>query len=104
MEQYIRVSGCRTCVTVSVCKSGLMVPNTRVDGAITRPRGGEFSGMPMGTSLTVSGRRIKLMDSEPIHMSMEPNTRVNGFLICSMDKVERSGRTVAAMRAFTWRG
>lgn len=72
---------------VRASKRGLMELNTLVSGAKTRRMGKENSFMWRETCMKDTGSMIKLMGSEFINTSMEPNIKENGSMIYNTEKV-----------------
>jgi len=97
MEQFTKDSGEERIVGVKEFRSGLMEQSMKEIGQTTKLMGKANSGMQMVMSLTGSGQRIRLTDMEYIRTLTVQNTRASGNKICSMDKVEKSGKMVAAM-------
>ena len=60
--------------------------------------------MQMAMSSTENGQRTRPMDTAPIHMLTERGIKDIGSMTCSMDRVERSGKTAAAMMALITEG
>ena len=78
---------------------GPMVPNTKVNGAITRLTAKGSFGMQMGIFTKESGKTIRPMDTESISTQTEQGTRVTGRMICKTDSALRPGPMVHATKA-----
>ena len=78
-----------------------MEPSTRGDGKITRHMAGVSFGMLMGTSSTVVGKKIKLMEGVSMFMSTEPSMMETGLMINSMDKELKHGQMAQSSKERT---
>lgn len=82
-------------------KSGLMAPCTKGGGVTTKPTVKAALFMQMVMSTMVSGKMIRLTDSESTAILMAPNTRDTGRRTNSMEKDSRHGLTEPDITAST---
>jgi hypothetical protein len=87
--------------TVKVTKSGLMGHSMRDTGRMTKPMAEEDLSMLMETCMKVSGKMIKLMDTESTCTQMVLNMRDIGGKISSTEKVRKHGLMVHATKETT---
>lgn len=72
---------------VKVSKSGLMDQCMKDGGKITKPMERVDSFMLMGIFMMAIGKMTRLMDTVYIHTWMEPDMKVTGKKINSMERV-----------------
>ena len=86
---------------VTAFKYGLMEPNTKDNGIITKHKVVVNSLMSMGIFMMVTGKRIKHQDMALIFIIMGPVIKANGLMTISMDKAWRRGLMAVATKEST---
>jgi len=101
MELDTKDNGKRMYVTEKELRYGLMVPNTKACGKITKLMDRVLSGMYMEISMKESGSVIRPTVTENIPIAMELLMKVIGRTIFNMAKVLNSGMITPNMKANT---
>ena len=104
MELFILESGKARSAMDTVCRFGLMVPNTRANGSKTRPMGKASSIMPRVMSMTANGKMTRPMVTVSTNTQMDQGMRVTGETTSSMAKVQSNGPMAQSTKGFTRTG